>query len=377
MLRPLVNERFQGLFHSPPGVLFTFPSRYSSTIGQTAILRPTQRSGRIHTGFHEARATRETRSPGHARSATGPSPSTARYPTRFASHTAFVTDARHVGTGTHAPTTPRPQPPTGITRPRFSHHPLSLATTHGVSSPAGTEMFHFPAYPPPKAVPAHNDRRVAPFGNPRIKAMSAAPRGLSRPHASFIGTVCQGIHHCALHHGPHHPARGRMTGHDGTQRTTRKNVSTGTLDYQIITHINPTPNRRGADTKQTNEHPGHPHRGAPCSKIAIRTTNHTPKTKGARPSLASTLQFSNHHHTRPPATTHTGPAAEPGRTGATTPTQGGVGGPGTQQHAPHHTPPQGGPFRSLPHQQGEPPATKARETIPHTDTHNRAPRKTP
>jgi len=27
----LVNQRFQVLFHSPPGVLFTFPSRYSCT----------------------------------------------------------------------------------------------------------------------------------------------------------------------------------------------------------------------------------------------------------------------------------------------------------------------------------------------------------
>ena len=27
-LRPLVSTRFQVLFHSPPGVLFTFPSRY-------------------------------------------------------------------------------------------------------------------------------------------------------------------------------------------------------------------------------------------------------------------------------------------------------------------------------------------------------------
>ncbi len=29
----LVNTRFQVLFHSPPGVLFTFPSRYWFTIG--------------------------------------------------------------------------------------------------------------------------------------------------------------------------------------------------------------------------------------------------------------------------------------------------------------------------------------------------------
>src|SRR5699024_12675704 len=32
-LRLLVSARFQVLFHSPPGVLFTFPSRYWFTIG--------------------------------------------------------------------------------------------------------------------------------------------------------------------------------------------------------------------------------------------------------------------------------------------------------------------------------------------------------
>ena len=34
----LVSLRFQILFHSPHGVLFTFPSRYLFTIGQSACL---------------------------------------------------------------------------------------------------------------------------------------------------------------------------------------------------------------------------------------------------------------------------------------------------------------------------------------------------
>ena len=37
-LRLLVGTRFQFLFHSPPGVLFTFPSRYSFTIGHQMYL---------------------------------------------------------------------------------------------------------------------------------------------------------------------------------------------------------------------------------------------------------------------------------------------------------------------------------------------------
>ena len=32
LLRLLVGTQFQDLFHSPPGVLFTFPSRYLSLI---------------------------------------------------------------------------------------------------------------------------------------------------------------------------------------------------------------------------------------------------------------------------------------------------------------------------------------------------------
>ena len=37
-LRLIVGTRFQVLFHSPPGVLFTFPSRYSCTIGRQEYL---------------------------------------------------------------------------------------------------------------------------------------------------------------------------------------------------------------------------------------------------------------------------------------------------------------------------------------------------
>ena len=35
----LVSIRFQILFHSPPGVLFTFPSRYFSSIGHQVVFR--------------------------------------------------------------------------------------------------------------------------------------------------------------------------------------------------------------------------------------------------------------------------------------------------------------------------------------------------
>ena len=38
-LSVLVNTRFQVLFHSPPGVLFTFPSQYFFTIGHRVVFR--------------------------------------------------------------------------------------------------------------------------------------------------------------------------------------------------------------------------------------------------------------------------------------------------------------------------------------------------
>jgi hypothetical protein len=64
-------------------------------------------------------------------------------------------------------------------------------------------MFHFPAFPPlalcvQARVTGHDSSRVSPFGNPRINARLAAPRGLSQPPTSFIGSWCQGIHRAPL-----------------------------------------------------------------------------------------------------------------------------------------------------------------------------------
>ena len=114
-----MGARFQELFHSPPGVLFTFPSRYWYAIGQTGMLRLTQRSGLIHAGFHEARATWDNTIGRRltSRYGAGTLYGQAFKPVPLASR--FMTPARPVGTGTRDPTTPATQPPTGITRNRF------------------------------------------------------------------------------------------------------------------------------------------------------------------------------------------------------------------------------------------------------------------
>jgi hypothetical protein len=47
-----------GLFHSPLGVLFTFPSRYLFTIGQSGVFRLGGWSPHVQTGFLVSRPTR-------------------------------------------------------------------------------------------------------------------------------------------------------------------------------------------------------------------------------------------------------------------------------------------------------------------------------
>ena len=56
-LSVLVGTRFQVLFHSPPGVLFTFPSRYCSSIGHQVVFRLGGWSPRLPTGFLVSRGT--------------------------------------------------------------------------------------------------------------------------------------------------------------------------------------------------------------------------------------------------------------------------------------------------------------------------------
>src|SRR5437762_10838000 len=76
-LRQLVGSRFQVLFRSPPGVLFTFPSRYLFTIGRQGVLSLRGWAPQIHTGFHVPRVTREHRSETGRLSPTGLLPSVA------------------------------------------------------------------------------------------------------------------------------------------------------------------------------------------------------------------------------------------------------------------------------------------------------------
>ena len=82
VLYVLVSTRFQVLFHSPPGVLFTFPSRYCSSIGHQVVFRVGGWSPQFPTGFHVSGGTLDTVC-WFRFSSTGLSPSMAGLPRPF------------------------------------------------------------------------------------------------------------------------------------------------------------------------------------------------------------------------------------------------------------------------------------------------------
>ena len=59
-LRPLVGVRFQVLFTSLFGILFTFPSQYQFTIGLSVVFSLTRWCWQIHARFLRSRATQDT-----------------------------------------------------------------------------------------------------------------------------------------------------------------------------------------------------------------------------------------------------------------------------------------------------------------------------
>ena len=79
VLPQLVNTGFQVLFHSPPGVLFTFPSQYYALSVTKEYLALGGWSPRLPTRFHVSRGTLDPAVPVRI-SCTGLSPSLAGFP---------------------------------------------------------------------------------------------------------------------------------------------------------------------------------------------------------------------------------------------------------------------------------------------------------
>ena len=173
----LVSTRFQVLFHSPLGVLFTFPSRYCSSIGHQVVFRVGGWSPRLPTGFHVSRGTLDSTSQ-LPLSDTGLSPAMAGLPMPF-SYLPLLND--------------RPQPQR--INPLVCPLPRSLATTSGISVDFSSSPYldvSVQAVPFLRLFDSTQDdgvllRRVSPFGNLRIKVYVPLPvayRSLSRPSSA-------------------------------------------------------------------------------------------------------------------------------------------------------------------------------------------------
>ena len=106
VLRLLVGTRFQVLFHSPLGVLFTFPSRYWFAIGHKRVFSLRGWSPQIHTGFHVSGITRVSFDADPSISPTGPLPSLVGLSRPLRLWMDFVTAHKRSGSYTNDPTTP-------------------------------------------------------------------------------------------------------------------------------------------------------------------------------------------------------------------------------------------------------------------------------
>ena len=200
VLRLLVGARFQVLFHSPPGVLFTFPSRYWCAIGHRVVLRLGWWSTQVRTGFHVPGPTQGPRRAVRSGFAYGAVTRCGRpshavpLPSRTCARGRQPPDARPcnpVG-GTPAgyarstvwPSVPIRSPLLGESRDRFTFFRVH-------------RCFSSPGCPPPAYAFSGGISTPlwmgSPIRRPPGRRMCAPRRGLSQLAASFIGSLCQGI----------------------------------------------------------------------------------------------------------------------------------------------------------------------------------------
>ena len=181
-LLPLVGTRFQDLFHSPSGVLFTFPSRYWFTIGHGRVCSLGGWSPQLPTGFLVPRRTQ------------GPKPQIQVVFRLQDSHLVSWSVPAHFDyTPGTCGTMPRFGPTTPMVHaPRFGLLPVRsplLGESRLISLPGATEMFQFTPLASHSLFCSGGDDsligcRVSPFGHRRIKGCVLLPdafRSLPRP----------------------------------------------------------------------------------------------------------------------------------------------------------------------------------------------------
>ena len=199
---------FRVSFTPLPAVLFTFPSRYSSTIGLPGVLSLGGWCRRIRTGLLRPRPTQGTARAGE-RSAYG-AVTLCGAPFQAASATLAPSLSG-------SPTTP-PAP----RRRRFGLAPFRSPLLGGsllFSSPPATWMFRFAGFAPAKRRAPRPRAAGCPIRKPADQRQLAPPRGLSQPAASFIASGSHRHPPCAL---SRLPARTRPRNRRRPRRETPK-----------------------------------------------------------------------------------------------------------------------------------------------------------
>ena len=180
------------------------------------------------------------------------------------------------------PTTPQLQPLPGITQKWFGlirfRSPL-LSESLLFSLPAGTEMFHFPTFPPhtlyiQARVPRHDSRWVSPFGHPRITGRLPPPQGLSQAPTSFIGSWCQGIHHVPLKACPSNVKTQQRTPEHAQRPHTNPQPQQQRLRVECLYSTK----NKYCNTHKTNTHQQKPACIHSCSRPLSRSQTTTPPT---------------------------------------------------------------------------------------------------
>ncbi len=169
-----------------------------------------------------------------------------------------------------------------ITHARFSlfrfRSPL-LTESRLLSLPVGTEMFHFPTFPPPTlcvqvGVTGLASSRVSPFGNPRITVWLSTPRGLSQIPTSFFGSWCQGIHRVPLKTWPQRCSRPLCS----SQHTGGDPIRTGTHTHAYGMRYD----QDQAPTRPPHQHPAIPEEraGPPVAATVMKASKLAPDPSG-------------------------------------------------------------------------------------------------
>ena len=180
-LPQLVDTGFQVLFHSPPGVLFTFPSRYWSTIAHQGVFSLSRWSSILPSGFLVSRRTQGLpRLPPRLRIREF-------HPLRCAFPCASPVMSNRLYRHPYNPIIRW----FGLLRFRS---PL-LTESFLLSFPAGTEMFQFPAYRLDSSSMSSSWMTGSPIRTSTGPCMLTARRRVSPFAASFFASWWPGIRH--------------------------------------------------------------------------------------------------------------------------------------------------------------------------------------